>query len=134
MRIETGEVEEIRRGWVKIKLGGSSFCDECKLCSNRGDEKILEIPDTGSLQVGDKVKLSMPEGKMAVFSLLSFGLPLLFLLAGAVLGFSFFKQEGLQALSALGMLIIGVFIAMGISRSKWKKTVSKVEIIEVARK
>ncbi|NOZ64121.1 MAG: SoxR reducing system RseC family protein [Caldiserica bacterium] len=134
MRIEVGEVENIRGGWVRIKLGGSSACGECKLCGNRGDEKILEIPDPGNLEVGDRVKLSVPEGRVAAFSLLSFGLPLVFLLVGAALGFSFFKQEGLQVLSALGMFIIGVFIAMGISRSKWKKTVSRVKILEVAKR
>ncbi len=133
MRIETGEVEDIKEDKVRIRLEESSFCRECRLCYGKGKEKILEIPDSGNLRIGDRVKLSIPEWKMAVFSLLSFGLPLLFLLAGGILGYHFFKRESIQALVTLGMFFLGLLLALGISRSKEKKTMDKIKVLEVVR-
>lgn len=106
-----GTIVSIAGSHIKVKILQSSACAGCKIASHctasESKEKIVDVYDDGghTFNVGDAVMVCTT-GKMAGKALLlGFGLPLLLMLAvlGATLALD--VDEGMAALSAIGILL-----------------------------
>lgn len=104
--IEIGEVVSAADGKVTVRFARTSACGNCTACGMREDqtEVLLEFEEEG-LSVGGKVRVEMPSGGFAVSVLILYGIPLLMLFAGLLIGLAVFsgpQRELLAALTALG--------------------------------
>ena len=99
----------VRTGEVEVELQPGTPCAGCKgLCLwtlNRRRTRLTLRRDTGTLKPGDALSLSVPGRALLQAALLAYGLPLLAMLAGALLlGLS--GSDGRAVLGAgLGLLI-----------------------------
>jgi sigma-E factor negative regulatory protein RseC len=87
----------------------------------------LWVRTNDSFKVGDQVTVVLPSGSLAISALAMYGLPLLGLILGAVIGFQGGSEP--QSLLAGGLgLILGLPAARQLGRkmqSEWQPTVLK---------
>lgn len=128
MRWEEGVVEKVVRGRVRISMKETSFCDKCRLCSKGG--RILEVPYSGELKEGERVRVSIPEGRISLLYLIVFLLPLLFLILGAVVGERIGEGKGVSFFAFL-FLLIGLGVSLLLSRLETRRFISKIRIEKI---
>lgn len=85
-------------------------CAHCHGCDLGRKERRLYPLNGEGFREGDEITLELSDRTLSKTSLLAYGLPLVCLLAGLVLGSLLFSQEWAQALSAILMLGIGLAI------------------------
>jgi len=102
-----------RPAQVRVRLVVSDHCEGCSassLCKpDGGDRRELEVIDPLGVAVGDRVQVAVPGGAVLKASLLVYGLPLVFLLAGAVGGARLFAAD--EPLRDLWSFLIGIGVA-----------------------
>lgn len=95
--------------------------------SKMGKPVRLWVRTNDSFKVGDQVTIMLPSGSLAISALAMYGLPLLGLILGAVIGFQGGSEP--QSLLAGGLgLILGLLAARQLGRkmqSEWQPTVLK---------
>lgn len=89
--IQQGTVVDKKEDMLTIKFQRGSACGNCKGCS--GKDTCLTMEIKGSAEIGDEVKVEMPQGQVAKASLLAYGIPLVGLFAGFLLGQLIGKSE-----------------------------------------
>lgn len=85
-------------------------CAHCHGCDLGRKERRLYPLNGEGFREGDEITLELSDRTLSKTSLLAYGLPLVCLLAGLVLGSLLFSQEWAQALSAILMLGVGLAI------------------------
>ncbi len=120
---EQGVVVAVEPGAIWVETVRASTCGACKAKAGCGHHLIneqqsgqrarLRVPSQDSHQVGDTVNVELPEGALMRGALWVYGLPLVLLFIGALLG-SALAIETVDASAILGMA--GLFLGFAINR------------------
>jgi len=81
---QPGEITQVKNGMMQVTFCRPDACAACNACE--GGKKEHSIWIRGEGRVGDIAVVEMPERIVAKASFLAYGLPLITLLAGMVLG------------------------------------------------
>jgi positive regulator of sigma E activity len=79
-------VVAVRGETATVELDRSAACGGCRLCSAFGDKMRLDLPAIEGLEPGQRVVVGLTGSVSMRSVLLLFGLPLVGLVAGALLG------------------------------------------------
>lgn len=94
--IEEGIVVGAKKGSAEIILVNSDNCEECSaklFCKPRGKEThILKAFDPYGVREGDEVRISVQGAKILEASFFLYGLPLIIMIAGLLLGMVLFEN------------------------------------------
>lgn len=93
-------------------------CAHCHGCDLGRRERLLYPLNGEGFREGDEITLELSGRTLSKTSLLAYGLPLLCLIAGLLLGSVLFSQEWAQALSAILMLGVGLAILAATERKR----------------
>lgn len=113
---ETCTVKKITRGNVYVELVRKDECDGCKMCAFNNKKSIVVPAACGiAVDVGQTVEVEMPTRSPGAASLLIYAVPLLLILAGALIGLvgGVWLQIGLAACG----LILGLVAAFLLDRA-----------------
>ena len=100
----TGKVLALKGELAVVRFVRSDACGHCNACFHLGsNEADLEIQNTLDAQVGDVVAIELRGKSMVRASLLLYGVPLLGLLLGVLIG----SQWGDLYAAAGGLLLCG---------------------------
>ncbi len=119
---ESATVAENNGACVTLRMdaGHHSACGRCGLCSaGPGGDRFLDLPADGPLREakpGDRVDIELTAPNAAVVALVVFGLPLLGLVAGALVGVQWYADAGLLVGGAVG-LGVGAGLTWAVSRA-----------------
>lgn len=109
--IRTGHVVSASEGSVRVEFERETSCAHCKAC----DGTSCSVTLRGSANVGDTVDVFMPDSSVTRLSLLTYGLPLVLLIAGLLVGRVVSRSLGtvgelVAGATALAFLLAGVFV------------------------
>lgn len=106
---QQGRVVAVDGEDVVVRIGGTSGCPACdagkgcgagifgRLLRNRSVS--INVPNVGGAQVGEAVRVGMPEARFLALVFRFYALPLVAGLAGAVAGHTIATRVGLEGLS-----------------------------------
>lgn len=103
-----GEVTKVDGKWLEITFCRPSDCEKCHACM--GGDKMTTLRLEGTANVGDKALVELPDSTITQASLLAYGLPLIGLIAGMLLGDKLIPLE--NSLDALIGAIIGLALPL----------------------
>jgi sigma-E factor negative regulatory protein RseC len=137
---ETGTVEKILpNGEVLIAVARSSACGSCSMsgfCFS-DDSKTLKFQAKADFPVieGQSVKLSIDEGSFLKYSIITYLMPVVLLILGAIIGTMInSKQEADNPVFAIigGIfgLLIGLFLVRNFSRRLENKNKTIIKILD----
>lgn len=109
--IDKGRVFKLEgeKAWVEFET--SQACAQCGACARAKSGKMVnEAENTIGARVGDTVEVEMSQVVITLFPLIAYGLPVLFLFSGMILG-SFHSEK---AAIVLGLL----FLALGFAAAR----------------
>ncbi len=134
---EDGIVKESGNGFATIIISGSDHCEECtaKLYCKPGNsnERSLIAADPYGAKPGDKVRVSIKGSKLISASFLLYGIPLILLLGGLLIGMQMFisNKELLSTLLSIVLIAFYLLIVFIISKRNKQKTASHPKIVFV---
>ncbi|RAU21578.1 Fis family transcriptional regulator [Paramagnetospirillum kuznetsovii] len=108
------------RAWLEPEETTScGTCHSAGLCSigkdagnaKRMAAKRFQLPGDLGLKVGERVVVGISETALVKGAATAYGLPLIALLAGGILGQEFYATDGMAALGAFGGLVVGLGLA-----------------------
>lgn len=105
---------------MDISVQPATACRACgarRSCQGGTEGRVFSLPLAPGLAVGSTVTLRLPDGRLALGALLAYLLPVLSLLAGAVLGEPLGGNAGALAGCGTGLLL-GLAAARGILRRR----------------
>ncbi len=113
---QTGFVTEINGDVAKVRVDRESACGgNCAGCHGCPQTAVLvscPINPENPVHIGEEVKVIMPTGRFFSGLFKSYGVLILSVLVGAVLGYSVRPSEGFSVLGALlGLMIGGVWVS-----------------------
>ena len=129
---QPGEITQVKNGMMQVTFCRPEACAACNACE--GGKKEHSIWVRGDGRVGEIAIVDMPEKMVAKASFLAYGMPLVMLLAGLILGNVLAGGKDLgTALGALiglaaGMLILKVTEKNRRGREEWTPQV--VDVLE----
>ena len=116
--IEEGIVLKSNDGIAEIALLENDNCEECSaklFCKpQEGETKILTVSDPLGSLPGDEVRISVEGGAVLKATLLLYGLPLLLLILGILLGMNLFTYSKLPELYSFffGLSLTAVYFGI----------------------
>ena len=111
-----GEVTEVRNGMLQVTFCRPDACQSCGACE--GGKKQTVIWVRGEARVGDIAVVDLPDKTVVKASLTAYGLPLVFLLLGLILGGMVTPDSEIGG-------VIGALIGLGGSLAVLKATEKK---------
>ncbi|MGB4269131.1 MAG: SoxR reducing system RseC family protein [Spirochaetota bacterium] len=89
METECGIVKKVTGNYVVVEADAVSFCSscgnhECTMRQSRGRQLLIE--NTMGAQAGDRVFFVIPSKGLVLSSFVIYGIPIVFLIAGILLG------------------------------------------------
>ena len=128
MSAEEGTITKVtdNKAWVKVRR--SSMCDACNsrsACNTLSGDDIMEAEaiNTANARVGDRVLLKIPTKALWKISFVLYMVPVIFLMAGVILGMKLAKTYALEPeLGALLLGSLGCIISFIIIKLVSKKT------------
>ena len=136
--IEVGRIIELSGKKAKVSLPRKEGCASCGKCAFAagGKNMLLEAENDAGGRPGDKVEVNIPSRDPLQASLLIFGLPLLALLVGAIVGYWIFQSFGADPnlgailFSAVGLVSVFLWVR---SRERKRSSTSngRVAVIRV---
>lgn len=120
MLVETGQVREVMAGRALILIKRASACQSCGArgaCLTFGsNERTVEVRDPLGTSVGDRVQIGIPPAQVVWASTLVYILPVIAMIAGAMIGLSI-APEGARdetaagcSFGALALCFLGLYI------------------------
>ncbi len=128
---QKGIVIEKKEETLTIQIQRGSACGNCKGCS--GKDTCLNITVKGQAEVGDEVLVDLPDGQIAKASLLAYGIPLLGMIGGFVVGTLLSFSEGITILLALGGLGVAALVMMWVDKKIKNKKNWVPQLVEVIK-
>lgn len=133
---ETAQVVGIGNQGVWVESMQQSACGACQAKQGCGQHTMsrlgrpvkLWVETNEAFNVGEQVRLSLPQGALAASALAMYGLPLIGLLVGAILG----NQFGSDAYSLMGGgigLVFGLLSARSLSyrfKAEWQPSIQRL--------
>ena len=115
---ETAVIVEVRGETAKVRLNRNPACESCASAGfchpDSGNKPLVEVNNEVHADVGDVVELEVKPSSRIGSSLIVFGLPLVMMLLGAILGLQYSGSSqdgavvGAVAGLALGLLLVNV--------------------------
>lgn len=134
--LEEGIVLKSGGGIAEIALKENAACEECSaklFCGPQNNKlKTLTVSDPFGTHPGDEVKISVKGKEVLKVSVLLYGMPLVLILAGILIGMNLFEGYKYSELYAfiIGLLFTGFyFIFFFFKISKNIKTTAPSKII-----
>ncbi len=137
---QVGFVREIIDGKVELEIKRVSGCGEnCKGCGNSCDipAHIIRLPNKINAKVGDFVELKGEPKKLLKYAMIVYMIPFIFLIAGIVIGSSYFKAQGnenfelLSFLTGLVSITISYFLIRLIDKRILRKDEQSVSLVKI---
>ena len=133
---ETGTVVEMAGHVARVQVEQGPHCGSCCACSAlSGGSAELEVPTDTTLEVGSRVVVEIPEQSSWVSSLLLFGLPLVGLVAGVVVGQEWqpfgLGSNGAALILGFGLLVVLFAVSAAIDRAFVRKRQPQPSIVQV---
>ena len=135
---EQGSVVEVQPGRARVQTRRSGSCENCKARSGctglgGGREARVWVVDPLGVKIDDEVIIAVPGGTVVRASLLLYLIPVLALLAGAVLGNQLAPRFGLPPdLGAAVVGVSGMALAFAVARVAGARGVAGPKIIRRA--
>ncbi len=111
--IEEGIVKSSKDGMAEIIISNSAHCEECSAkvyCKpNSGDNRTIIVHDTLGLKPGDFVLISVSGQKIFQTSFFLYGLPLIILILGLIMGFNIFDSQKELFSTLLAIVLLAVY-------------------------
>ncbi len=118
-------INELDNGTVECLKGAGGLCGSCREKSdncvpevfNKSKEVIFKVKNTHNAKLEDVVRIGVPAKSVLLSALVAYGVPLLGLVIGAVIGHFFDKES--QIFSMIGSLIgliVAAIIALLVAR------------------
>ena len=101
--IRTGRVVEANQGSLKVCFDRPEMCASCGKCGVHGEHQELVTVD-GEAAAGSWVQVEMPDAQVVKVSLIAYVIPLVFLMAGLVIGQNVLGSDGWAAGLGVGLL------------------------------
>ena len=132
---ESVRVTELGMGGIWVEGIQASACGSCSANAGCGQHTLsklgrpvrLWIDTEDTFSVGEVILLTLPQGSLAISAVVLYGLPLIGLIAGAVLG-QYAGGDVIAVLSSLVGLASGLLVARLLSakyHQEWQPTVSR---------
>lgn len=136
--VEEGIVTGIKSGIATIIVSSKDVCHECSaklFCiSKENDKRHLNAADSIGVKVGDRVMVSLGGKYLFNAAVLLYGIPLLLIISGILLGYFLFDKDTEIYSALLGALLTGFYyLALhGISQKEKssKKFLPKIVSVE----
>lgn len=136
---EEGKIIEINGSSIKVEVNRSLVCGSCHACTKVDDGffVIRANSNISGLKVGQKVKIELPDATLLKGTLLLYGLPILGLLAGAIIGNAISKSLNLDLIVQEILPVVFGFLMLGITflfigyRSKKRQKHFRAKIVKV---
>ena len=103
-----GEVTKVDGKWLEITFCRPSDCDKCHACMGGPQTTTLRLE--GKANVGDSVLVELPASTITTASVMAYGVPLVGLLAGMLLGDKLLPLE--HSLGALLGAAVGLALPL----------------------
>jgi sigma-E factor negative regulatory protein RseC len=106
--IEEGIVESYNNGTAVVKVLRKDACNSCSakgFCSSSNDENKVSAKSEYNLKAGDFVRISIPEKNITSASTYIYGIPLLLMISGLILG-HLITNENKEIFSSLLVLLL----------------------------
>ena len=139
--IEKGIVLKAENGLAEIALLETGSCEECSakiFCkpSENKDSKVLEVSDPYGVQIGDEVQVQISGGAILKASAMLYGVPLLLIILGIILGMEIFAGTSLPELFSFlfGIGLTGLYISGLLLFSKNRFTKQKLPQITFVKR
>ncbi len=101
-----GKVIEICGNMARVSFKRTKACGNCKACFTLGsDEAVIEIVNSAGASAGDYVAIELHAKSMVKASLIMYGLPLIGLMLGVILG---------SLLSDIWAIVLGVLFSAAV--------------------
>ena len=113
--IRTGRVVEAKDGSLKVCFDRPEMCASCGKCGAHGIHQEL-VTVQGEAQVGNWVQVEMPDAQIVKVSLIAYVIPLVFLMAGLVIGQNVLGTDAWAAALGIGLMDVGLLIVRLIDR------------------
>lgn len=121
---EKGTITKMDGDTMTVAFERSDMCARCGACKHAKEQMLLVIERDKRAREGDLVKVALPENRMLQAAFLAYGIPLIALIAGLVLGwklpawFSLPGNPDLYALGAGGALAILSYILLRLTEPR----------------
>ena len=119
--LEEGVVMEVHEGRATVRIDKSSSCARCKAgCMERSGAMVTEANNLAGAGVGDTVRVEFNAKAALNASLAVFGIPLLALLLGVILGSFIADQAGYQEQKqflSIGIAAVLFFLSFALVRA-----------------
>lgn len=115
--IRIGTVVEKENRGLRVRFNKMSACAGCSGCGQEQKTTDILVPGAQA-ELGDRVSVRMPEGKLLRLSLLVYVFPLIALILGLVAGGILAPgQEGVMLASGFGLMAVSfVFVKLADSK------------------
>ena len=114
-----GTVTELNGNKAKVVFTRSKACGDCHACVSFGSNQAeTELTNTLGAKVGDRVSIELHSGSVFTASLIMYGIPLVALLAGVLIGS--FISDLFTAVFGIGAAVIA-FLIIRLFEPKFKK-------------
>ncbi len=112
---ETGRVIELKEGTAKVRINRSTACGDCGACQVGREklEMILTVENHIGAKVGNDVEVDIENTNFLTAVLIGYGIPLLGLLFGVLLGYYGAPLLGFGYNTSQGIAGITGLICMG---------------------
>lgn len=104
--IRAGQISESKNGRLRVTFCRPEACAKCGACE--GNKKQTDIWVNGEGKVGDIAMVDLPDKTVVLASLTAYGLPLVLLLAGLIIGHLISPQSDIAS-------VIGAIIGLCVS-------------------
>ena len=117
---QIGYVTEVLGDSIKVRVDRESSCGgncvSCKGCPTSA--VIVECKINGDIEKGDKVKITLPNRKFFRNAALGYGLSVILMIAGAVIGYIMLHSEGASVIGTALGLALGLILQRLIFKGK----------------
>lgn len=114
--IEEGIVKSSIDGMAEIIISNSAHCEECSAkiyCKpNSSKDRIVIVSDKLGLRPGDFVLISISGQKIFQTSLFLYGLPIIILILGLIIGFNIFNTQKELFSTVLAIALLAVYFLL----------------------
>ncbi len=125
-----GEVTEVRNGMLQVTFCRPDACQSCGACE--GGKKQTVIWVKGNARVGDIAVVDMPDRTVIRASLIAYGMPLVCLLLGLILGSVLVPGQELAGVAGAGIgLVISLILLKVTEKYRAGKPSWSPEIIDI---
>ena len=128
--IRTGRVVGAEGTSLKVCFDRPEMCASCGKCGVHGVHEEL-VTVQGKADVGNWVRVEMPDAQVVKVSLIAYVIPLVFLMVGLVIGQNVLGTDGWAAALGLGLMAVSFVIVRLMDRRLGGRPNWKPKLIQV---